>query len=226
MKNNQYIQQAQYKKGFIVPILIAIIALLVAGGGAYIYQNKKTEVPAVVDTTTQQLNQIQQQTKSSQTDTSTLNWETYSNADFSLKYPATWYLNSSSPGFINITNYDSSVIPGSDAPISSENIWINVSSYPPGKYNNFSINETLESWVNKIGLSDKQNILIDDIKAVRGKIIYTGEEESGYFQKGESSGDLVLVTYNSKGYLISYSPNDSKFINTFNQILSTFKFTK
>ncbi len=34
MKNSQ--------KGFIVPLLIAIIALLVAGGGAYVYLNKKT----------------------------------------------------------------------------------------------------------------------------------------------------------------------------------------
>lgn len=160
----------------------------------------------------------------SQADTS--NWKTYSSVDFSLKYPATWYLNISSPGFVNITNYDSSLVPASDAPESPENIWINISVYPPGKYNNFSANETLESWVNKMGLSDKQNILVDGIKAIRGKIIYTGKEESGYFKKGESSGDYVMVVYNSKGYQISYSPYDSKFISTFDQILSTFKFTK
>ena len=48
------------QKGFVVPLLIAIIAVLVIGGGVYIYENKKTEVPAVVDTTTQQANQVQQ----------------------------------------------------------------------------------------------------------------------------------------------------------------------
>lgn len=48
MKNNQ--------KGFIVPLLIAVIALLAIGGGIYVYNNKKTEAPAVVDTGTQQTN--------------------------------------------------------------------------------------------------------------------------------------------------------------------------
>ena len=47
MKNSQ--------KGFIVPLLIAIIAVLVIGGGVYVYETKKTEAP-VVDTTTQQTN--------------------------------------------------------------------------------------------------------------------------------------------------------------------------
>src|SRR3989344_3994463 len=37
MKNSQ--------KGFIVPVLIVIIALLVIGGGVYVYKNKKTEAP-------------------------------------------------------------------------------------------------------------------------------------------------------------------------------------
>ena len=41
MKNSQ--------KGFIVPILLVIIALLVVGGGVYIYKNKKTETPSVVN---------------------------------------------------------------------------------------------------------------------------------------------------------------------------------
>ncbi len=49
------------QKGFVVPLLIGIIALLVVGGGVYIYQNEKIEVPEVVDTT-QLTNQIQQQT--------------------------------------------------------------------------------------------------------------------------------------------------------------------
>lgn len=43
MKNSQ--------KGFIVPVLLVIIALLVVGGGVYVYKNKKSEVPVVVDNT-------------------------------------------------------------------------------------------------------------------------------------------------------------------------------
>lgn len=34
------------QKGFAIPILIAIVALLVLGGGAYIYTNNKVEAPA------------------------------------------------------------------------------------------------------------------------------------------------------------------------------------
>lgn len=41
MKNSQYIRQAQYRKGFIVPLLAAI-ALLVIGGGVYFYSQKKS----------------------------------------------------------------------------------------------------------------------------------------------------------------------------------------
>lgn len=38
MKNSQ--------KGFVVPLLLGIIAILVIGGGVYVYKNKKTEIPA------------------------------------------------------------------------------------------------------------------------------------------------------------------------------------
>lgn len=44
------------QKGFIVPVLLVIIALLVVGGGVYVYESKKTEVPPVVDNGTQQTN--------------------------------------------------------------------------------------------------------------------------------------------------------------------------
>ena len=53
MKNSQ--------KGFIVPVLLVVIALLVIGGGVYIYENKKTEVPAV-NTEIQQPTQFQTNT--------------------------------------------------------------------------------------------------------------------------------------------------------------------
>jgi Ser-Thr-rich glycosyl-phosphatidyl-inositol-anchored membrane family len=52
MKNSQ--------KGFVVPLLVAIIAILIIGGGVYIYENKKVETPVVADNTTQQSNQIKQ----------------------------------------------------------------------------------------------------------------------------------------------------------------------
>src|SRR3989338_1463750 len=59
MKNSQ--------KGFVLPIFLAIIALLVIGGGVYVYENKKAEVPVIVDTGTQPPNQNQQKTNTQTT---------------------------------------------------------------------------------------------------------------------------------------------------------------
>ena len=99
MKNSQ--------KGFIVPLLLGIIALLVIGGGVYIYTNKKVETPAA-DNEIQQSNQVQQtNTQSSPSVTSqnqtpqqpssvpvseTANWKTCRNVKYGyeLKYPSTW----------------------------------------------------------------------------------------------------------------------------------------
>ncbi len=61
------------QKGFIVPVLLVIIALLVVGGGVYVYENKKAEVPAIVDNGAQQSNQNQQQTNTQTQQTNTQN---------------------------------------------------------------------------------------------------------------------------------------------------------
>lgn len=44
------------QKGFVVPVILVAIALLVIGGGVFVYKSKKVETPAVVDTGTQQTN--------------------------------------------------------------------------------------------------------------------------------------------------------------------------
>lgn len=45
------------QKGFIVPLLLALVAVLVLGGGAYVYvQNNQTNQPATATSTTQILN--------------------------------------------------------------------------------------------------------------------------------------------------------------------------
>jgi|GEM_PF-5244601 len=45
-----------------MPLLLALIAILLIGGGVYVYENKKIEVPVVVNTATQQSDQVQQRT--------------------------------------------------------------------------------------------------------------------------------------------------------------------
>src|ERR1035437_10150248 len=53
MKNTQ--------KGFVVRLIIAIIAVLVIGGGIYVYENNKAKAPAVTNTEILQPDQVQQQ---------------------------------------------------------------------------------------------------------------------------------------------------------------------
>ncbi|HCH59374.1 MAG TPA: hypothetical protein DEV73_02020 [Candidatus Zambryskibacteria bacterium] len=78
------------KKGFIVPVLLAVIAVLAIGGGVYIYNKEKAEAPATVDTSTQQTNT---ETPSVNTQADTSNWKTYTNTQygFEFKYPANGY---------------------------------------------------------------------------------------------------------------------------------------
>ena len=102
----------QYK-GFIVPLLLGIIALLVIGGGMYVYESKKTEAPIVpVDTDVQTTNQVQQTTTQNPPVTTQQNTQppagnptvgnnnkiavagmkqyTDSNFGFSFWYPSSW----------------------------------------------------------------------------------------------------------------------------------------
>ena len=74
------------QKGFISPLLLALVALLLAGGGAYVYvQNKQVKQSETVNSTTA--------TSTAQTsDVQTADWKTYTNTrfGFEVKYPSDW----------------------------------------------------------------------------------------------------------------------------------------
>lgn len=65
------------QKGFAVPLLIAVIALLVVGGGVYVGKTKNMEIPSPADLQTEQSNQ---------TDISS--WKKYTDDSISFEYPA------------------------------------------------------------------------------------------------------------------------------------------
>ncbi len=183
-------------------IIIIIVIVFLLGGGILAYQYwwlPKQETPPVT-----------QETPPVTVD-ETAGWQTYQNNSekYAVKYPPNWYLDVSNSMFVTISNYDPSVYRAGGSP-STENIRIVISTYA-----NVLKNETVESWVSRIGLLDKQNILIDSIKAIRGK---------AYLGFGGDFGGDVRIIYDGKGYQIAYSPYDSKLVNVFNNILSTFKF--
>lgn len=82
-------------KGFIAPLLLALIALILIGGGAYVYTQKKQENPPVTGNvalpqatstipTTKQTAPVAQTTNSQ-----TVDWKTYTNTQygFEFKFP-------------------------------------------------------------------------------------------------------------------------------------------
>ncbi len=77
------------QKGFIIPLIIAIMAVLAIGGGVYVYENNKAEKSTVVNTETQESNQVQQQNNTKNYSS----WKNYENSKykFSIQYPQTKY---------------------------------------------------------------------------------------------------------------------------------------
>ncbi len=83
-----------------MPLLLSIIAVLVVGGGVYIYQDKKAKAPAVTEEEIQETTQVEQQTTTqtppvktqTNSQTNTSNWKTYTSSKygFRFQYPADW----------------------------------------------------------------------------------------------------------------------------------------
>ena len=73
MKNSQ--------KGFVIPLVIVVIALLAIGGGIYAYQKNTTQRVQIGDT-------------NATSTIDTVNWKTYKNTElgFQFMYPSTWNL--------------------------------------------------------------------------------------------------------------------------------------
>jgi hypothetical protein len=86
------------QKGFIAPLILIIIAILVIGGGAYVYTQQKqanplaTEnvaLPQATSTTPATSQTISMQQTS---DSRTADWKTYTNTELniSFRYPSNW----------------------------------------------------------------------------------------------------------------------------------------
>lgn len=213
-----------YQKGFIVPALIAVIALLVIGGGVYIYESKKIEAP-VIDNNVQQTDQAQQSTgvqnapvttqtnnPSSQADTS--NWKTATNIafGFSFKYPSNWFVDDNltvNTCCLNITSYNTG----------TERLFAGQTQIQVQRYTK-SATQSLTAFASlpdeQTGKSPKvQVVVVAGLQGVKSDALGDGIY---YLPKSETEGLRV----------ISWShPDTRQASQTFTQqILSTFKFTK
>lgn len=93
-----YLHMKTTPRGFIVPILLVIIALVFASGGAYVYTQNKQANPLVSENTSLPMATSTTQTSDQTTsvtqipDSQIAGWKTYTNTDygFEVKYPSTW----------------------------------------------------------------------------------------------------------------------------------------
>ena len=213
MKNQQ--------KGFVVPLLVAIIALLVVSAGVYVYENKKAEVPIVTNTEIQQPDQVQQQTNtqtlpvntqtinSNSIDTS--NWKTYTNSNpaFSFNYPSSW-----NPPVINQQNTRVFTDFGNGFSVTTGFYYDQV------KGRNSTVLEIINGYKNSSTIKNVQteNIKVDGHLAT--KITYYGSDT-----KKNYTDVYIYQDQQIQEKFIELNADDSVDATTFNQILSTFKFT-
>ena len=80
------------QNGFVAPLIIAIITIIIIGDGVYIYENKKAGVPIIVGTEAPQLNQQQINTQTPPATEQTSNFSLYTNTKygFELSIPKEW----------------------------------------------------------------------------------------------------------------------------------------
>lgn len=214
------------QQGFIIPALLAIVALLVVGGGVYVYKNQKVEKPIVLDTETQQSNQnqpkIDAQTPPIVAKENISNWGTYTNKEygFELKYPKDWIHNNS-----NVT-YNTILLMDFSSPDYKDH-----STYLGGDFPQTVIDKGGKFSIVIENLSPRLPYTFDQLKketSEPGKIkeIKVGEERALLID-----GVRVYLLHPKNGLLwfklnLSSAPGEIKYYSSvFNQILSTFKFT-
>lgn len=194
MKDLQYIRQAQYKKGFIVPLVLGIIAVLAVGGGMYVYK-KKSETPILpTNTEVQGTNQVQQQT----------------NTKISLVNTQTNNLNSQS----NTSNWKTYTYTGSDLPAISfkyPNDWkLDLGYYttPGGAKYVTGIILTAPNGIDQISYSE----------GLQGQITC-----ASLLNNKELPGKIKCETIKSTPFFLTYNSDTSASVSIYNQILTTIK---
>lgn len=166
-----------------------------------------------------------------QTMEKTADWKTYNNTEIGLsfKYPKDWKIDQKnnsltilSPNIIN----PSGVLGKNDMRIGISGI-----NAVPSKYSN-DVNEwatgfiQLESLIYGTEILKKEEFILDDEKALR--VLYKPKDttvpDGNYYTS--FLGEIYVILGNGKGYTMNYDPYDSNLIESFDGILSTFKFKK
>jgi len=222
MKNSKHIRYTQHKSGFAIPLIIAIIAILVIGGGIY-YYSQKAEAPKSQE-------QNQNLVDNATTTGHTTGWKTYANSQygFEFKYPET------KPDATKGVFFDKDEI---NLPIAEEGMHTNIDAKV--------LNVTIKPQINNSACvgpnyyAQTSKIVINGVEFTKG----TGGEGAaghGYAYADyttsknntcitmaftvSSFNDLHIPEYTGGKPFVAYDFSKEELL--LNQIISTFKFTK
>ena len=193
------------QKGF-TPILILLVVVIMVGLSGGLYYFSKTNSPKP--------NATQVLAPSSSPTDETANWKTYTSKEngYSFKYPSAWRIAEPINSPVEIYSWPSNkhydLVPDSEISIHIQ------FQDNPSKL-------TIEAWFqqdwgNERNKNNEQSILVNGIQAIR----YTNKNLVRPLQYTS-----VSFVHGDKVYNISAKPPDSKYLQVFDTIISTFKFT-
>lgn len=155
----------------------------------------------------------------------TANWKTYANIAFkySFKYPPDWRL--PQKDVYGKVPQGNRVLVSSPDPVGTGQYpdKLNPDSLTVGVYILSKTPEIAEYW--KKGLKNAKDTTVDGLKAQTG-ISFSGTASDMSPEDPSSHNWTTIIDYDSKIYNISASPLNSKKIDIYYKILSTFKFTQ
>lgn len=193
-------------KGFIVPLLVAIIAVLIIGGGMYIYKNKKIETPITSTKTDTEYTPTQTQTvPPSLLDK---NSKSYINTSktFSIEYPAQFQVQHQAANEIHLTN--------------SSDCLEKAKTQLPGEFSSGCLYASARSQNNKITV-DGQGVVKQQmsIAGISGEKTVSDNEYFSVMGQVEKNGQWYIIIVNSN------TIDKVAAINLFDQLVSDFRFT-
>lgn len=189
-------------KGFI-QIILTLVVLIAVGGGMYYFRTQKVKPNVVVETPTQEPVATETQKPSiptvKPTTDPTLGWKKYKGADFEYKYPPSWKIGQGGQALVSDLAGANITNFTKDMVMYNECMRVDKTEVKNG------LNIKYQSYVASGEMCSNQ-------ANVRNKEIWITKAGGDGFQPG------IIYFYNDSIY-----PDG---LNIFDQILSTFKFTK
>jgi hypothetical protein len=199
MKNSQ--------KGFVIPLLIIIVAALIIGSGIYFYQKNISSIPPTVSVPTVSTTTIEVSSPAASTATSS-SWQMYVGNTFSVTYPQGWTIKEEKPSDPTLENIVIFKAPGSSATGTSTSLSVDVWPIIKGVRDTPTVTKTF--------LRDKSltesNVIIGNTPAVE----FTGSNPI--------IGTNAFIDLDNGNYTYSIGVTWATSNTMFNQFYQSFKF--